>query len=364
MEEKILKRTAVFIMTLSVVFCLGVFHFPRLRTVSEELIASIKERRTKTEAERLDMTELELMAYNNKQAEEETGKKPSFTGQIRLELPRGVLGSDLKINSDYLRQKIEIRIPYAGESYLYEYPMLGSGENVESLTYQKQENYGVLEFIMSQVYEPQVSYDDDYYYLDFLEPQELYDKVIVIDAGGGGDDSGVVKQGILEKNVNLDIVLQLKEIFDASPDENIGVYYTRTTDENPNRKLRKTLIDKTNADLFIGVYANATQSGRMSSIHGTQVWYGETESEMGMGSKDLAQICLEEITAATGSSNKGLMKEKDDSVISGSRASAVLIKVGFMTNQQELDLLCTKEYQYKAAQGIYHAIKRFFKEKG
>ena len=83
-----------------------------------------------------------------------------------------------------------------------------------------------------------------------------------------------------------------------------------------------------------------------------------------MGIKDMAQICLEEITAATGSSNKGLMKEKDDSVISGSRASAVLIKVGFMTNQQELDLLCTKEYQYKAAQGIYHAIKRFFKEKG
>ena len=362
MEEKILKKSAVFVTLLSVIACVGVFWFPRLRTASEQFLAAVKEYRTKAEAERLNMTGLELMEYNNKQIKEETGEEPSFASQIRLELPLGVTGSDVEIENDYMTQKIDVRIPYAGDEYFYQYPVLGNGSNMKSLSYEKQQNYGVVEFIMERVYETRTSYDEDYFYIDFLTPQELYDKVVVIDAGYGGNETGAVKQGVLEKNINLDIVLQLKEIFDKAKDRSIGIYYTRTTDENPEIEQRKALIDKTDADLFVSICANATQSGRMSSINGTQVLYEEETDDEEMHAKRFAQICLEEVTAAVESSNKGLLEGNGDSVVYGSKVPAVLIKVGFMTNQTELDRLCSREYQSKAAQGIYNAVIRTLTE--
>lgn len=43
-----------------------------------------------------------------------------------------------------------------------------------------------------------------------MTPQEVYDKVVVIDAGHGGRAPGANKQGVNEKEIDLDIVLQLK----------------------------------------------------------------------------------------------------------------------------------------------------------
>ena len=44
----------------------------------------------------------------------------------------------------------------------------------------------------------------------------MYDKVVVIDAGHGGRAPGANKQGVNEKEIDLDIVLQLKKILDHS----------------------------------------------------------------------------------------------------------------------------------------------------
>ena len=303
MEEKILKRTATFLMAMSVLVCVLVFYFPKLGNASEELVTAVRDYWTKSRAERLNMTGLELLEYNNEQAKDEQNSS-DFSSQLRLELPLGVTGDNLKVTQDYVTQTIDIRIPYADEEYFYEYPMLGRSDNIDSLNYESREGYGVVEFVTNEVYELSTSYDEDYYYIDFLTPQEVYDKVVVIDAGHGGNAPGATKQGIYEKDIDLDIVLKLKEIFDASEDKSIGVYYTRTEDVKPSFENRVGLANKSHADLFISVHNNSTQSGRMSSINGTQVMYDELKEDEEKGTKGLAQICLEEVTAMTGSSNK------------------------------------------------------------
>lgn len=361
MEERILKKTAIFIAAVSLAVCLALPFFPRLKTASGEFLTAVKEYRTKTKAERLDMTGLELMAYHMEQTAKEMGEAPSFPSQIRLELPFGVSGGDLEVVREDIAQKITIRIPYAGEDYMYEYPMLGSGESIENLSYKYEKNYGILEFLMEQVYEPDVGYDEDYFYLDFLSPQELYNNVVVIDAGHGGSETGTVKQGVCEKDINLDIVIRLKEMFDASK-EPVGVYYTRTTDENPNSEQRMRLAEKTGADFVISVHNNATESGRMSSIQGTLAIYAEDGKEGEFSSGHLAQICLEEVTAAAGSSNKGIRPGKKEEKILYGTIPAVIIEAGFMTNETELGNLCTREYQGKIAKGIYNAVMRAFEE--
>lgn len=361
MEERILKRTAIFVMILSVTACISVFYLPRLGIVSEEIIEAYKEYQTKTKEERLNMTGLELLEYNNEQAKKEQTKE-EFTSQLRLELPLGVSGNDLKVTQDYVTQTIDIVIPYANSEYFYEYPMLGRSDNIDSLTYECKEGYGIVEFVTDQVFELATSYDKDYFYIDFLTPQEVYDKVVVIDAGHGGNAPGATKQGIYEKDIDLDIVLKLKEIFDASENQSIGVYYTRTTDVNPSFEQRVGLANKSNADLLVSVHNNSTPSGRMSSINGTEVLYDEAKESLEFSSMGFAQICLEEVIAMIGSANKGLVTGNEMYIIRNSEAPVALIEVGFMTNQVELDNLCSEEYQTRAAQGIYNAIMRAFAE--
>ncbi len=362
MEERILKKSAIFITFISICICVMVPFFPQISSTSQALLEAVKEYRTKTKAERLNMTGLELLAYNNEQAKEESKEEPEFDSQLRLELPLGVSGQDLEVAEDYVTQTIDIRIPYADEEYFYDYPMLGSSDHIDSLSYESESGYGIVEFITDKVYEISSSYDEDYFYIDFLTPHEVYDKVVVIDAGHGGNAPGATKQGIYEKDIDLDIVLELKEIFDASEDKSIGVYYTRTDDSNPSFENRAGLANKSDADLFISIHNNSTQSGRMSNINGTQVMYDEKKADVEHGTKGLAEICLEEVTAMTGSSNKGLVEGNEIYIIRSSEAPVALIEVGFMTNQTELNNLRSKEYQMKVAQGVYNAIMRAFAE--
>ena len=85
-----------------------------------------------------------------------------------------------------------------------------------------------------------------------MTPHEVYDKVVVIDAGHGGRAVGANKQGINEKDIDLAIVLKLKEIFDNS-DQNIGVYYTRTDDSNPT-STRECSLPTSRTRIFSSVY--------------------------------------------------------------------------------------------------------------
>lgn len=362
MEERILKKTAFFFMALSALACVLLFRFPELEAVSARYIADLKEYQLKAKAERFEMTGLELLAYNNKQAKQEAKQEAVFDSQIRMELPLGVSGDDLDIMEDYVTRTIDIKIPYAGEEYVYEYPMLGSSDHIDNLTYENMKGYGVVEFVTDRVYELSTSYDENYFYLDFLQPKDIYDKVVVIDAGHGGNAPGAAKQGVCEKDIDLAIALKLKAIFEAAGDESLGVYYTRTEDSNPSFENRVGLANKSDADLLISIHNNSTPSGRMSSINGTQVLYDEAKSEDPPSSKGFAQICLEEVIAMTGSSNKGLVTGNEMYMIRNSEAPVALIEVGFMTNQTELNNLCSEEYQQKVAQGIYNAVQRAFAE--
>lgn len=178
-------------------------------------------------------------------------------------------------------------------------------------------------------------------------------KSVLVDAGACGRAPGATKQGINEKDIDLGIVLQLKAIFDNS-DENIGVYYTRTDDSNPTFDQRVQLANKSQADLFISIHNNSTKSGRMSSTHGTQVMYSESDTKE-LGSKAFAQICLDHVTEALESRVRGLWK-REIYIIRTSEVPVALIEVGFMTNQEELNLLNSTDYQKKAAEGVYDAV--------
>lgn len=76
-----------------------------------------------------------------------------------------------------------------------------------------------------------------------MTPHEVYDKVVVIDAGHGGNARELQSRALM-KDIDLAIVLKVKELFDQAGDKSVGVYYTRTDDSNPSLEQRVDMANK------------------------------------------------------------------------------------------------------------------------
>ena len=358
MEERVVKICASLSMILMLLVCSSFFYLPQLHVYEEELRrqyteeAAIRERLTM-------MTGLEILQYNNL-VSERNDEEVVFQEQLRMGLPEDMDPHQVTISDNYLLQTIEIMIPGADGEYLLNYPMVGSPDHIVSLTYESADGNGYLDIVTDRVFEVSPRFEEGYLYLDFLDPHEVYEKVVVVDAGHGGAMPGATRQGVCEKDLDLQITEQLRQIFTENGDKNIGVYYTRLDDSNPSFEERVGLANKAGADVFISIHNNAASSGKNTS--GTTVLYDEDKSGEDLGSKRLAEICSEEVCKATGNVNQGLMDGNEVYIIRNADVPVALIEVGFMTNEEELKNLENPVYQRKAAEGIYQAIQRAFEE--
>lgn len=276
---------------------------------------------------------------------------------LRLMLPEGVLESDINFVNAYIDKTLTIEIPDVSPEYFYSSPLVGSSNHISDLVFSYDSGKACIELILDSVYEYETYCEDNYLYLKFISPREVYDKIVVVDAGHGGVDCGTIKYGIEEKSVNLDIVLKLKELLDKS---NIKVYYTRTEDVKPTYEQRVGLANNVEADLFISIHANGDD---IRYSYGTEVLYHAAEVSAGFGSKEWAAICQEEIVKELESRNRGLISGNDIYIIRNAQVPVALVEIGFITNKEEAELLISEEYQKQAAQGIYNAIMRAYEEK-
>ncbi len=89
-----------------------------------------------------------------------------------------------------------------------------------------------------------------------IKHQEKF--IVVIDAGHGGKDPGNTGNGYLEKEIVLNISLQLGKILEKVDD--IEVIYTRTSDKFVNLFERANIANKSNANLFISIHADSHNS--------------------------------------------------------------------------------------------------------
>lgn len=281
--------------------------------------------------------------------------------QLRLEMPANMSPDMLEISQDYLYHTITISIPGLDENYLYNYPLVGRSDHIEDFTFDVNDAYGVLQFTTDHVYELQTTYENQYVYLDFADPHEVYDAIVVVDAGHGGKDGGCSGGGVKEKDINLAITEKIKTYF-AEDGYNIGVYYTRERDFNPTYESRVGLANDLNADLFLSVHINSTASGRTSSINGSEVMY-RSGDETGL-SKAFASHCLDSMLAALGSDSKGLVAGDEIFIIRTSKVPVALAEIGFITNKEERKKLTDEGYQDATARALHEAVITTLQENG
>jgi len=190
--------------------------------------------------------------------------------------------------------------------------------------------------------------------------------VIVIDAGHGGFDPGKVGcDGTLEKDINLAIALQLKELLEK---ENIKVIMTRMEDkpvgENggeitklQDMKARVDIINTSEADLAVSIHQNSFTE---ESSKGAQVFY-HSESEEGA---KLAKIVQEQIKVILNDGNHR-MEKADNSyyMLKKTTCPIVIVECGFLSNYAETALLREETYQRKIAEGITEGIMKYLENR-
>lgn len=270
---------------------------------------------------------------------------------LRVCLPEHVKESDIEIRADYVKRILNIVISDAGEEYLETPPIVGSCNHIAGVNWWQESGKAYIELQLDGVYEYEAVCEGNQLTVKFTRPKEIYEKVIVVDAGHGGSHPGTNRKGVLEKDITLDIVLYLKELLDKS---DIKVYYTREDDANPSFEERVQLANQINADYFVSVHINADENSRASN--GTEALYYTQDKR----SLKFAEICVEQLSDTLGSRNRGVTNGDSIYIIRNSKVPVTLLEVGFISNDAEYNLLCSDAYKKKAAEGIYKAIQKAY----
>lgn len=187
---------------------------------------------------------------------------------------------------------------------------------------------------------------------------KLVGKVVVIDIGHGGKDSGTVYKDIKEKDINLSIGLKLKkELIKYG----VEVIMTREGDydlSSPNALRRKKsdfdnrikLINELNADMYISIHINYLDNVK---YYGSQVFYIEDNLE-------LASVIQSEMIEQLKSPLKERELDNDIYMYKKLDIPGVLIECGFMSNTKERSLLVTDKYQSKIVKSIIDGLIKYY----
>ncbi len=122
---------------------------------------------------------------------------------------------------------------------------------------------------------------------------EIGIKTVVIDAGHGGHDAGAVGRLYKEKDINLDVALQLgKLIGEHYPD--VKVVYTRQKDVFIGLAERGNIANKAKGDLFISIHVNSVASSTPSGVSAYVLGVDQTGKNLSEAMKENDVIALED----------------------------------------------------------------------
>lgn len=179
----------------------------------------------------------------------------------------------------------------------------------------------------------------------------LSGKIIVLDPGHGGEDTGAIgPTGLLEKTINLEVALDLASILKA---QGASVYLTRATDVYVSLQARIALANNLHADLFLCMHHNSIEGA--PDIDRPQAFYWSTTDN----SELAAKIFLEAFENFTGV--QGDLIQEEYYVLRYAEVPAVLIEPFFMSNPAREKWLENPINIWKEALVYDNGILKYFK---
>lgn len=187
----------------------------------------------------------------------------------------------------------------------------------------------------------------------------LSGKRIAIDPGHGGSDSGAIgPSGLKEKDVTLDVALQVEDILRQA---GASVFMTRRDDRDvygqnaTDQQELQSRVDvgrRSNVDAFVSIHANAFTN---SAANGTATYYYFKSA----ADELLAQSLQDGMVEYGARSDRGI-HEANFYVVKRSTMPAALVELAFITNYEEEELLNSPDFSLGLAEGICKGLSNFF----
>ena len=187
--------------------------------------------------------------------------------------------------------------------------------------------------------------------------------VIVLDAGHGGLDPGKVGiNDVLEKDINLAIVLKLKPMLE---EYGFTVHLTRDSDQilgpaNSSRPKRDDMIARVdmvkelNPYFTISIHQNSFPN---PSVNGPQVFYYKDSAE----SATMAQIIQNSLNQYLNPQKKREPQANANYyLLTRTPTPTVIVECGFLSNPDEAALLSSEEYQQKVAEAVCMGVISYY----
>lgn len=178
------------------------------------------------------------------------------------------------------------------------------------------------------------------------------DIVIVLDPGHGGEDEGCSRNGVLEKDINLEIARAVQTKLE---EKGYQAVLTRETDQAYTTKERVHLANSLDADIYVSIHQNACEE---TEPDGMEVWY--CGSGKGEESERLAKLIQKYTGQSCGANIREISNTNSLYVIRESKMPSCLVETGFLSNPAERRKLTDPEYQEQIAEGIAEGIDLYF----
>ena len=213
---------------------------------------------------------------------------------------------------------------------------------------------------------------------------------IVIDPGHGGRDPGALGKRLSEADLVLDVALRLEQLLLAQP--GFEVVLTRRSDVFVPLEERTAVANRTGADLFLSIHANASRNGDARGIETYFLNFATSPDAEAVAarensasgrtmnslpdlvraialnnkldeSRDLArtvqQSMVRTLKPHNGHARDLGVKQAPFVVLIGAGMPSVLAEIAFVTHAREAQLLRTPAYRQRIAEGLFDAVSRY-----
>ena len=171
---------------------------------------------------------------------------------------------------------------------------------------------------------------------------------VVLDAGHGGSDYGAIREGINEKDITLDVTQRVASILKS---KGYKVALTRSDDTFVSLQDRVEFSENEAPEIFVSIHVNSAVATEPKGIE--THYYHDYSNEL---AKTVHSHLMKEIDTK----DRGLVKSKFY-VINHTTVPAILVEMGFISNEEERAELISDKRKQKTAKAIAEGIIEYCK---
>lgn len=276
------------------------------------------------------------------------------TSTFALKELDGLQAANVTCSEDVYTKKIVVNLNQDYSNYINEGYYTIADSEIDSIQVSNQMGNTQLTIATSKIKALTLEDVDGQLHMKVVTPSEKYSKIVVVDAGHGAHDSGTTGNGIKEKDLNLALSQQLVSVLEADPE--IKVYATREDDTFVELEGRSAFSNEINPDLFISIHINSSDANPSAS--GTETYY---TSKQDARNKVFADIVQNALVSEFGTRNRGV-KTNTFVVTRLTNAPAVLIEIGFLSNEGDREMMTSSDFTSRYAGAVYRSILEYYNQ--